>query len=58
MSGGQPTVRMGAGAVGADPLPDGSGVSERLIPEEPMSIVLNLAISCELALVPRWFVGY
>jgi len=44
MSGGQPTVRMGASAVGADPLP-GSGVSERLIPEEPMSIVLNLAIS-------------
>lgn len=46
MSGGQPTIRMGASAVGADTSADGSGVSERLIPEEPMSIILNLAISC------------
>jgi len=32
--GGQPTVRMGATSVGPDP--DGSGVGQRLIPEEPM----------------------
>jgi len=42
------TVSMGAGAVGPDQGPDGSGVSQRLIPEEPMSIVLNLGIS------PNW----
>ena len=33
---GQPTVRMGAGAVGPDQGADGSGVDQRLIPEEPM----------------------
>lgn len=38
---------MGASAMAADPT--GSGVSDRLVPEEPMSIVLNLGISC------RWF---
>lgn len=42
---GEKSMRMGAGAVTEDPLPDGSGVGRRLIPEEPMSIVLNLAIS-------------
>ncbi|KAH9006339.1 beta-glucan synthesis-associated [Lactarius hatsudake] len=42
------TVRMGAGAVGPDQGTDGSGVDQRLIPEEPMSIVLNLGIS------PNW----
>ncbi|KAI5115630.1 hypothetical protein M0805_000612 [Coniferiporia weirii] len=42
---GQETMRMGANAVAEDPLPDGSGVGRRLIPEEPMSIILNLAIS-------------
>jgi Beta-glucan synthesis-associated protein SKN1/KRE6/Sbg1 len=31
-----PTVRMGAAAVGPDQGPNGSGVSQRLIPEEPM----------------------
>ncbi|TFY82379.1 hypothetical protein EWM64_g1637 [Hericium alpestre] len=40
---GQPTARMGAKAVGPDP--NGSGVGQRLIPEEPMSIVFNLGIS-------------
>jgi len=40
-----PTVRMGAAAVGPDQGQDGSGVSQRLIPEEPMSIVFNLAMS-------------
>ncbi|KAI0047870.1 glycoside hydrolase family 16 protein [Auriscalpium vulgare] len=45
---GQPTVRMGATAVGPDQGTDGSGVGQRLIPEEPMSIVLNLGIS------PNW----
>ena len=33
---GKPTVKMGAGAVGPDQGPDGSGVGARLIPEEPM----------------------
>ncbi|KAI0002450.1 concanavalin A-like lectin/glucanase [Russula compacta] len=39
------TIRMGAGAVGPGQGPDGSGVSQRLISEEPMSIVLNLGLS-------------
>lgn len=42
---GQQTQKITAGAVGPDPLPNGTGVSQRLIPEEPMSIVLNLGIS-------------
>ncbi|KAJ7498599.1 beta-glucan synthesis-associated [Mycena latifolia] len=42
---GSTTVRMGAGAVAADQGTDGSGVGQRLIPVEPMSIVLNLGIS-------------
>ena len=50
MVGDQQTTRMGAGAVAADQGPDGSGVDRRLIAEEPMSIVLNLAISCECLL--------
>ena len=33
---GSPTVRMGAGAVAPDQGSDGSGVGQRLIPEEPM----------------------
>jgi hypothetical protein len=36
---------MGAAAVGPDQGTGGSGVDQRLIPEEPMSIVLNLGIS-------------
>ncbi|THH16891.1 hypothetical protein EW146_g3823 [Bondarzewia mesenterica] len=42
---GNSTVRMGASAVGPDQGTNGSQVSQRLIPEEPMSIVLNLGIS-------------
>ncbi|KAJ7686092.1 beta-glucan synthesis-associated [Mycena rosella] len=42
---GSSTVRMGAGAVSADQGTGGSGVGQRLIPVEPMSIVLNLGIS-------------
>lgn len=42
---GEKTMYMSAAAVGPDPLPDGSGVGQRLIPEEPMSLVLNLGIS-------------
>ncbi|KAF8188985.1 beta-glucan synthesis-associated [Pholiota molesta] len=42
---GQQTQKITAGAVGPDPLPNGTGVSQRLIPEEPMSVVLNLGIS-------------
>ncbi|PBK96428.1 glycoside hydrolase family 16 protein [Armillaria gallica] len=40
---GKPSARMGASAMAADPT--GSGVSDRLVPEEPMSIILNLGIS-------------
>ncbi|KAG5728844.1 hypothetical protein E4T56_gene17829, partial [Termitomyces sp. T112] len=40
--------RLGAAAVGPDQGPTGSGVGQRLIPVEPMSIVLNLGIS------PNW----
>ncbi|KAG6860572.1 hypothetical protein C0995_009717 [Termitomyces sp. Mi166 len=40
--------RLGATAVGPDQGPTGSGVDQRLIPVEPMSIVLNLGIS------PNW----
>jgi len=43
-----PTIRMGAAAVGPDQGQDGSGVGQRLISEEPMSIVLNVAMS------PNW----
>ncbi|KAI0826967.1 beta-glucan synthesis-associated [Trametes gibbosa] len=42
---GKATVRMGATAVGPDMGVDGSQVSQRLIPEEPMSIIFNLGIS-------------
>ncbi|KAJ3552544.1 hypothetical protein NM688_g4097 [Phlebia brevispora] len=45
MSNGQPTYRLGAAAVGPDMGINGSMVGQRRIPEEPMSIVLNLAIS-------------
>lgn len=38
---------MGAAAVGPDTGTGGSGVGQRLIPEEPMSIVLNLGMSRE-----------
>ncbi|KAF7290942.1 hypothetical protein HMN09_01272800 [Mycena chlorophos] len=36
---------MGAGAVGPDQGEGGSGVGQRLIPVEPMSIILNMGIS-------------
>ncbi|KAJ7094452.1 beta-glucan synthesis-associated [Mycena belliarum] len=42
---GSPMVRLGASAVGPDPLPDGAGIGQRLISVEPMSIVFNLGIS-------------
>jgi hypothetical protein len=45
----EPSVRMGAAAVGADQGTDGSGVGPRLIPEGPMSIVLNLGILREFS---------
>ncbi|EMD36637.1 glycoside hydrolase family 16 protein [Gelatoporia subvermispora B] len=44
-SNGQPSYRLGAGSVGPDQGPDGSQVSQRLIPVEPMSIILNLGMS-------------
>ncbi|THG94110.1 hypothetical protein EW026_g7294 [Hermanssonia centrifuga] len=44
-SNGQPSYTLGANAVGPDTGDDGSMVGQRRIPEEPMSIVLNLAIS-------------
>ena len=45
---GVPTARMGAGAVPAD---DATGISRRLISEEPMAIVMNLGISRQLSLL-------
>lgn len=42
---GSPTVQMGASAVGPDQGAGGSGVGQRLIPVEPMAIVLNMGIS-------------
>lgn len=42
---GQPSYRIGASAVGPDQGDGGSMVGQRRIPEEPMSIVLNLGIS-------------
>ncbi|KAJ6538483.1 beta-glucan synthesis-associated [Mycena vulgaris] len=42
---GSATARMGASAVGPDQGADGSGVGQRLIPVEPMAIILNLGIS-------------
>ena len=42
---GQKTHQVTAAAVAGDPLPDGTGISQRLISEEPMSIVLNLGLS-------------
>jgi len=42
------SAHLGASALGPDPLPNGTGVSQRLISVEPMSIILNLGIS------PNW----
>ena len=42
---GKPTHRVGAAAMGPDQGPEGSQVGQRNIPEEPMSIVLNLGMS-------------
>ncbi|KAF6743434.1 beta-glucan synthesis-associated protein-domain-containing protein [Ephemerocybe angulata] len=45
---GKPTHRVGAGAVGADMGAGGAMIGRRLIPEEPMALVLNLGMS------PNW----
>jgi len=45
---GSPSYRLGASAVGPDTGTNGTGVGQRLIPEEPMSLVFNLGIS------PNW----
>jgi len=43
---GSPSHRMGAAAIGPDPEnKGGSGIGQRLVPLEPMSIILNLGIS-------------
>ena len=42
---GTQSYRMGAAAMGPDQGPDGTLVGQRIIPEEPMSIILNLGIS-------------
>ena len=42
---GQTTTTLGAPAMAPDTGPTGSGVGQRLIPVEPMSIILNLGIS-------------
>jgi hypothetical protein len=44
---GKPSYKMEASAVGPDPeAQGGSDVGQRLIPVEPMSIALNLRVSC------------
>lgn len=50
---GQPTIKMGAGAVGPDQGSNGSGVGARLIPEEPMvrSSPIHLTSAHRLCLV-------
>ncbi|KAF6743438.1 beta-glucan synthesis-associated protein-domain-containing protein [Ephemerocybe angulata] len=45
---GKPTHRVGAGAVGPDMGAGGAMIGRRLIPEEPMALVLNLGMS------PNW----
>lgn len=45
MVNGNPSHRVGADAMGPDQGPDGTGVGRRLIPEEPMALILNLGIS-------------
>ncbi|KAG7086517.1 hypothetical protein E1B28_002469 [Marasmius oreades] len=45
---GQPSYRMGYGAVGPDKGEGGSQVGQRIVPEEPMYILLNMGIS------PNW----
>ncbi|KAK7031137.1 hypothetical protein VNI00_013745 [Paramarasmius palmivorus] len=42
---GKPTVTMRPGSVGPDKGVGGSQVDQRIIPEEPMSVVMNLGIS-------------
>jgi beta-glucan synthesis-associated protein KRE6 len=43
---GNQTHRIGARAMGADPEEGGgAGIGQRLIPEEPMAIILNLGMS-------------
>lgn len=52
---GSPSVRMGASAVGPDQGTGGSGVGQRLIPVEPMSLIVNLGISRTSTFLPsRW----
>jgi hypothetical protein len=51
MADGKKTYRMGASAVGPDQGAGGTGVGQRLIPEEPMSIIFNLGISREFSFV-------
>jgi hypothetical protein len=43
------SIHMGVAAVGADQGTDGSDVGPTLIPEEPMSIVLNLGMLHEFS---------
>lgn len=45
MANGQPTQSLSASAMGPDQGTNGSQVSQRLIPEEPLSIIMNLGIS-------------
>lgn len=52
---GQPSVRMGASAVGADQGADGSGVSKRLIPEEPM-VRLSFSVHTTVRLILICFI--
>jgi hypothetical protein len=53
MADGKKTYRTGAAAVGPDQGAGGTGIGQRLVPEEPMSIILNLGISREFSFVHR-----
>jgi hypothetical protein len=55
---GRQTSSLYAPAVGPDQDTGGSGVGQRLIPEEPMAIILNLGISRMLFCLSFFFFGF
>lgn len=55
---GQQTSSLYAPAVGPDQGTGGSGVGQRLIPEEPMALILNLGISRMLFLPCSFFLFF
>ena len=51
---GQPTIRMGAAAMGPDQGPDGSQVSQRVVPEEPMVCLIVIHVFSPRILMRVW----